>query len=405
MTWRVPLFDTRFGSAEEEAVLRPLRAAWLTMGEEVRALEEELAQLCGAAHAIALCNCTAALQLAAAALGLGPGCEVLCPSLTFVASASAPRQTGARIRFCDICGPDDLTLDPDALAQAITPATKAIVAVHYAGFPCQMEAIGALAAKHGLAVIEDCAHAVFSRYGGKMLGLHGHAGCFSFYSNKNITCGEGGAIITNDAALAERIRLMRSHGMSVPTLERHAGHAFSYDVTLAGFNFRLDELRAALLRAQLKRLPGFLDQRRQVFEWYSARLAGSPIHMPFLGSRFSECFSTTAVHILAVLLPEHTNRAAVMTHLKARGIQSSIHYPPLHLLSAYRDPAVRLERTEALAARELTLPLFPAMAESDVEYVTSGLLSAVAGQRRQERGQTPSERGLPPAAPTVRSAH
>jgi len=385
MTWRVPLFDTRFGPEEEEAVLRPLRAAWLTMGEEVKALEEELAQLCGATHAIALCNCTAALQLAAAALGLGPGDEVLCPSLTFVASASAPRQTGARIRFCDICGPDDLTLDPDALAQAITPATKAIVAVHYAGFPCQMEAICALAAEHSFAVIEDCAHAVFSQYRGKMLGLHGNAGCFSFYSNKNITCGEGGAIITNDSALAERIRLMRSHGMTVPTLDRHKGHAFTYDVTMPGFNFRLDELRAALLRAQLKRLPGFLDQRRLVFEWYTKRLAGSPVHMPFLGPRFKECFSTTAVHILPVLLPEGTDRAAVMAQLKAKGIQTSIHYPPVHLFSAFRDPAVSLERTEALAARELTLPLFPAMAESDVEYVTSGLLSAVAGSPGEAR--------------------
>jgi dTDP-4-amino-4,6-dideoxygalactose transaminase len=377
MTWRVPLFDTRFSPEEEEAVLRPLRAAWLTMGEEVQALERELAEASGAPHAIAVCNCTAALELAAAALAIGPGQEVLCPSLTFVASASAFRQRGATVRFCDITGPDDLTLDPQAVEAAITPATRAVVAVHYAGFPCDMERLAAIAKWHELLLIEDCAHACFTRYDGKTLGLHGAVGAFSFYSNKNITCGEGGALLTDNPKTAERLRLLRSHGMTVPTLERHKGHAFTYDVLEPGFNYRLDELRAALLRAQLRKLPAFLEGRRRVFRAYQQRLAGSPIHVPFTGGRFAPHWESTAVHIMPVLLPEGTDRTAVMGRLKEAGIQTSLHYPPVHRFAAYADGRQALARTEQVAARELTLPLYPALREEDIDYVVRKLLAAV----------------------------
>lgn len=224
-TWRIPLFDARFGPEEEQAVLRPLRAGWLTMGEEVLHLEEELAALTGARYALAVSNCTAALHLACAALGVGPGDEVLCPTLTFVASANAPRALGANVRLCESIGPDDLGVDPASVAAQLGPKTKAIVAVHYAGFACRMQELLALADDQGIPVIEDCAHALFTTHRGKVLGLHGKVGCFSFFSNKNATCGEGGALITDDADLAERLRLLRSHGMTTPTLERHRGRA------------------------------------------------------------------------------------------------------------------------------------------------------------------------------------
>ncbi|MBU4461352.1 MAG: DegT/DnrJ/EryC1/StrS family aminotransferase, partial [Verrucomicrobia bacterium] len=290
MSWQIPLFSTSFGPEEEEALLRPLRRAWLTMGEEVERLEAQMCRDTGARHAIAVSNCTAALHLVGASLGLGPGDEVLCPSLTFVASASALRATGASVKFCDIVGPDDWTLDPAAVEAAIGPATRAVVVVHYAGFPCRMEEIVAIARRHNLFVIEDCAHALYSRMGTSpadadhlggrrsvgakpastergppagragltTLGLIGDAGCFSFYSNKNATCGEGGAILTQDDDLARRIRLLRSHGMTAPTMERHKGHAFSYDVISPGFNCRMDEMRAALMQVQLGRLPDAL---------------------------------------------------------------------------------------------------------------------------------------------------
>lgn len=322
-------------------------------------------------------GCTAALHLACAALNVGPLDEVICPKLTFVASANAPRALGARIRFCDSLGPDDLTLDPASVAAQINSRTKAIVAVHYAGFACRIEELSALADAHGLPIIEDCAHALFTTYRGKVLGLHGRIGCFGFFSNKNATCGEGGALITDDPVLAERLRLLRCHGMTTPTLERHRGRAYSYDVTMAGFNYRLDEIRAALLRVQLRRLPSFLRRRRELFRLYAERLQGTPVLLSFSGPRHRAECENTAIHILPIILPERTDRAAVMGRLKEAGIQTSIHYPPVHSFAAYRGEGQHLPRTEDLAARQLTLPLYPAMTDEDVDTVVTFLLRSL----------------------------
>lgn len=377
--WRIPLFDARFGPEEEEALLRPLRSGWLTMGDEVLSLEEELRAATGAAHAIAVSNCTAALQMACAALGVGPGDEVICPTLTFIATANAPRTLGARIRFCESVGADDLTIDPASVAAALGPRTKAIIVVHYAGFACRMAELHALADAGGIPLIEDCAHALFTQYDGKTLGVCGRVGCFSFFSNKNITCGEGGALLTDDGDLAARLRFLRSHGMTTATLDRHRGRAFSYDVLVPGYNHRLDELRAALLRAQLRKLPEFLRRRRQLFRRYAELLRGTVVALPFSDSRRQEEYDDTAIHILSVLLPEGTDRLAVMARLKEAGIQTSIHYPPVHAFTAYRQDGQRLPRTEALAARQLTLPFHPRMSEADVDSVVETLLHALGG--------------------------
>jgi dTDP-4-amino-4,6-dideoxygalactose transaminase len=375
--WRIPLFDTRFDAEELEAVQRPLKARWLTMGEEVLKLEEELREATGAAHAIAVTNGTAALQLASAALDLGPGDEVLCPTLTFVATANAPRSLGARVHLCDSVGGDDLTVDPASLETAITEKTRAMLVVHYAGFPCRMGQIMKLADSRGIPVIEDCAHALFTRYQGKTLGLHGRVGCFSFYSNKNATSGEGGALLTNDAELAAKLRLLRSHGMTVPTLDRHRGIATSYDVVLPGYNCRMDEIRAALMRVQLRKLPGFLARRRELFARYAELLRGTSIQVPFDGPRFAEGLHDTAVHIMPTILPRGVERAAVMAGLKEAGIQTSIHYPLIHRFAAYRDQMRDLARTSDLGDRELTLPLYPAMSDQDVNTVVAELLKSV----------------------------
>jgi dTDP-4-amino-4,6-dideoxygalactose transaminase len=234
-----------------------------------------------------------------------------------------------------------------------------------------------LADARGIAVIEDCAHALVTTHQGRALGRHGRVGCFSFFSNKNITCGEGGMLTTDDAALADRLRLLRSHGMTTPTLERHRGRAYSYDVLSPGFNDRLDEIRAALLRAQLRRLPEFLVQRRRLFQWYAQRLRRPPVELPFTGSRQQREYETTAIHILPVLLPAGTDRTAVMARMKEEGIQTSIHYPPVHTFTAYRNQGQRLPRTEALAARQLTLPFYPTMTEGQVETVVRALAGAL----------------------------
>jgi dTDP-4-amino-4,6-dideoxygalactose transaminase len=347
------------------------------MGEEVVKLEEELREATGARHAIAVSNCTAALQLASAALGIGPGDEVIAPSLTFVATANAPRSLGAEVKLADAISADDLTVDPDSIEARITPRTKAIFVVHYAGFPCRMDEILALADEHGIPVVEDAAHAVFGRHRGRTLGLHGKVGCYSFYSNKNITCGEGGALVTDDDELGKKLRLLRSHGMTTPTLDRHRGIATSYDVVMPGYNMRLDEIRAALLRVQLGKLPGLLKRRRELFRRYADALAGTKLVLPFRGGRFESELDETAIHILPVLLPEGTDRLAVMARMKQAGIQTSIHYPPVHRFACYAGEADLLPRTTALAARELTLPFYPTLPDEHVPVVVETLLRSL----------------------------
>lgn len=374
--WSIPLFDTDLGEEEVEAVARVISSGWLTMGEEVIALEADLRALTGARHAVAVTNGTAALQLATAALGIGHEDEVVCPTLTFVASANAARSLGARVRLCESVDEDDLTVDPASVADLVTGSTRAIVAVHYAGFAADVALLRELADDRGIALIEDAAHAVFTKRHGKTLGRHGTVGCFSFYSNKNVTCGEGGAIVTDDDELADQIRLLRSHGMTTPTLDRHRGFHTTYDVVLPGFNARMDEIRAALLRVQLRKLPHALERRRSLFRAYAERLAGSGVAVPFSSGRFATELDDTGVHIMAVLLPEGLGRAPVMARLAAEGIQTSIHYPPIHTFKAYAE-GPRLARTEALAARQLTLPLYPQMSESDVDAVVEALLAAV----------------------------
>jgi dTDP-4-amino-4,6-dideoxygalactose transaminase len=398
-SWRVPFFDTTFGAEEEEAVLRPLRAGWLTMGEEVVQLESELKQASGAKHAIAVTNCTAALHLASAALGIGPGDEVLCPTMTFCATANAPRSTGASVRFCESVGPDDLTIDPESIIERMSPRTRALFVVHYAGFSCQIEKIIALANEQNVPVVEDCAHALFTSHHGKTLGLFGKVGCFSFFSNKNATCGEGGALLTDDDALADRMRLLRSHGMTTLTLDRYKGRAFSYDVTAAGFNYRLDEIRAALMRAQLRKLPGFLIRRRELFSHYLTRIVGSPVTVPFASGRFAAELAHTGVHLMPVLLPTRADRLAVMEFMKQQGIQTSIHYPLVHEFTAYRDKPQSLPRTEDLGRRQLSLPFYPGMQLDDVDLVVKTLLEALDSlkERRfanEQAVETSSRRSL-----------
>jgi dTDP-4-amino-4,6-dideoxygalactose transaminase len=380
-TRRIPFFDARFDREEIEAVIRPLERGWLTMGEEVQALEEEIRGATGAAHAVAVANGTAALHLASAALGLGPGDEVICPSLTFVASASAPRALGADIRLCASVGSHDLAVDPAAIEASLSDRTRAIVVVHYAGFACDMEAIRAIAEPRGIPIIEDCAHALFTRHRGRMLGLHGRVGCFSFYSNKNATCGEGGALITDDAELAESLRRLRSHGMTVPTLDRKRGRASSYDVIVPGFNYRIDEIRAALLRVQLGRLPKRLERRRQLFQRYAAAFAGTAVQLPFTEGRHADELEETGVHILPVVLPAGTDRTALVEQLKKRGIQTSVHYPAIHTFSAYSDQDTpSLRATGELSNRELSLPFYPDLADEDVDTVAGELLAILEQQ-------------------------
>ncbi len=250
--WIVPLSDVVGDDELVAAAAEAVRSGWWSTGPRVAELEAQFADALACRHAIAVANGTAALQLAFVALDIGHGDEVVTPSLTFVAAANAIRQTGAEPVFCDIVGDGELNLDPADLEAAITPRTKAICALHYGGFACAIDEVLSLAERHGLAVVEDAAHAVGGRHGGRACGTFGAIGCFSFFSNKNVPIGEGGMVVTDDDDLAARLRLLRSHGMTTLTWDRHRGHASTYDVVEVGIQLpaRRDPRRARLRAAR-----------------------------------------------------------------------------------------------------------------------------------------------------------
>lgn len=376
--WRIPLADINLGEDEEAAVLAVLRSGWLTMGQVTSEFEAAFAELTGVAHAIAVTNCTAALHLAGLALGWSEGDEVIVPSLTFVATANAVRYTGATPVFADVRGEDDFSLDPDAVAACITPRTRAITVVHYAGFAVDMPAIKALADRHGLAVVEDVAHAPGASLDDRPLGSWGDIGCFSFFSNKNMTTGEGGMLTTDDDEIAAKLRLLRSHGMTTLTWDRHRGHAFSYDVVLPGYNVRMDEMRAALGLVQLGKLAANNDRRHELDRLYVEQLADK---LPEIGIPYATYRGVSAHHIRPILLPEGSDRRRFMEVMKEQGVQTSIHYPPIHQFSAYateEKAAGSLPHTETIGRREVTLPLYPGMTDADVEIVVEASSHALA---------------------------
>jgi dTDP-4-amino-4,6-dideoxygalactose transaminase len=373
-TWRVPLADVPVGDDLVEDVLGVVRSGWWSMGPRVEEFEQAFAEFTGASHAIAVANGTAALHLALLAAGCGPGDEVAVPSLNFVAAANAIVHTGAAPVFCDIAGPDDLNLDPADVEAALSERTKAILVLHYGGHPCDMAAVLELAERRGLVVVEDAAHAPGATYRGRACGTLGAIGCFSFFSNKNLPVGEGGMIVTNDDELAAQLRLLRSHGMTTLTWDRHRGHASSYDVVLPGFNYRLDEIRAVVGLAQLRRLPEENAARADVVARYRDRLHGtSGLTMPFAPAEGLE----PSHHLAVVVLPEGAERDGVRSSLEDRGIQTSVHYPPIHGFTAYHGWHRALPRTDALAERLLTLPLYGGLRDEQVEAVIDGLLQTL----------------------------
>ena len=374
MDWRVPLADLDYGQEEEAAVLKVLRSKWLTMGAVTQEFEAQFAEEAGVKYAGALSNATEALHLACLALGVGPGDEVITPSLSFVATSNAVLYTGAEVRFADIIGPDDLTIDPDEIVGLITPRTKAIIVMHYGGYPCRMNEILAIADQLKLSVIEDAAHAPGASLDGKAMGTWGTVGCFSFFSNKNLSTGEGGMLVTDRDDLAEKVRLLRSHGMTSLTYDRHHGHAYSYDVVELGYNYRIDEIRSGLGLKQLKKLSINNARRKAWTERYWRSLTDVGVGLPFLGRVGSPSY-----HIFPILLPSGIDREAFMNALRSEGIQTSIHYPPTHRFTYYqsRYGVISLPRTEYVSEREVTLPLYPGMRDEQVDLVVDRVIHTI----------------------------
>jgi dTDP-4-amino-4,6-dideoxygalactose transaminase len=367
-SWRITLADVVLDERERSAVDKVLRGGWLSMGPRTEEFESAFAERVPG-HAVAVTNGTAALHLAAAALGIGPGDEVICPTLTFVASAAAMAQTGATVRLADSTSLEDFSIDPGEIERLVTPRTKAVVAVHYGGAPVDMPSIRAAAEAHGLFVIEDAAHALGSELDGSPCGSLGDVGCFSFFPNKNLTTGEGGMTVFRDERVAQRARLLRSHGMTALTWDRHCGHATGYDVVEFGFNYRLDEPRAALGLVQLTRLDELNAARARLASRYRENLADSPFAVPSLGGR-----GVSAHHLRVAVAPSPAERDRARERLRDRQIQTSIHYPPIHLFSRYRTEGERLPKAEEIAERVVTLPLHPRLSENEVDEVCRVLL-------------------------------
>ena len=363
--------EAALGADEVTALTEVIAGGWITMGERVRKFEEGFAAHHEADDAIAVASCTAGLHLALRALGIGPGDEVLVPSLTFVATVNSILYVGATPVFVDIESLQKPHISLQDAAAKCTPRTKAAIIMHYAGYLVDTEAWKTFAQARGLLLIEDAAHAA----GVQGVGRHADAAVFSFFGNKNMTTAEGGMVFAADVGVRARIRQMRSHGMTTTSWERSKGHAFSYDVPELGFNYRMDELRAAVGLVQLRKLAGWNEERGRLSAYYRQRLADAcpQVGMPFGPSEAS------AFHVLPVVLPAGCDRGQVMQEMRDAGVQTTIHYPCVHQFSCYRasHPGLRLPRSEAFAMRELTLPLYPALGSANVDIVVDALTAAL----------------------------
>jgi dTDP-4-amino-4,6-dideoxygalactose transaminase len=374
----VPLIELGapvLGEPEKRALAEVIDDGWLTMGERVRRFEQAFAALHGVEDAIAVNSATAALQVGLAAFDIGPGDEVLLPSMTFVATANVVVHAGATPVFVDIESADRPHMSVDDARARITPRTRAIMVMHYGGYLVDLPRWRALADEFGLLLFEDAAHAT----GLTGVGTLSDAAAFSFFTNKNMTTAEGGMVVVRDEERRARARLLRSHGMTTSTLARDRGRAVGYDVVECGHNFRMDELRAAVGLVQIERLPDWNDNRRRLSDEYRARLSNELPHIvvPFDGAHRS------TAHILPVLLPHTVDRTAVMARMRAARVQTSMHYPPVHQFDYYlRTLGPRsLPNTEGFSRRELTLPLHPRLTSSDVERVVETLRDALFGDQ------------------------
>jgi dTDP-4-amino-4,6-dideoxygalactose transaminase len=375
--WKVPLADLDVDEQEIEAVTRVMRSRWLTMGPRTAEFERRFAECHGVQHAVAVSNGTAALHLAYAAVGVSSGDEVVMPSLTFVATANAAVVCGAKPVFAEILDLEEPTIDPNHVDSLITSKTRAIVAVHYAGYPCRTTELADIARRRGVALIEDCAHAPGLLVGERYLGTWGTLGCFSFFSNKNMTTGEGGMVVTDDPSVAERIRRLRSHGMTSGTWKRHHERPQDYDVLEPGWNYRTDEIRSAIGLVQLGKLAEGNRKRAEITRTYRERLRG----VDLASVAFETKSEVTAAHILPLLAKDSATRQALVVALADASVQTSHHYSPVHLFTHYRERFGYCEgvlpKTELFAAREVTLPLYTSMQGADVEYVVNAVKGAV----------------------------
>jgi dTDP-4-amino-4,6-dideoxygalactose transaminase len=367
--FKIPLFDLNFDEAEENAVINTLRSKWISSGPKTTEFEKEFSSMLQVRHSVALTNCTVALHLAFKLIEIGEGDEVICPSLTFVATVNTIRYTNAIPVFADICGYENLTIDPNDIEKKITPKTKAIIVMHYGGFACDMTRIMSIAQKHGLKVIEDACHGPLSSYKGQKLGTIGDIGCFSFFSNKNISTGEGGMLVTNNRVYFEKAKLLRSHGMTSLSYERSKGHSTSYDVVELGFNYRMDDIRASIGLVQLSKLADDLNKRANIRNMYVEQLNSiSNIIIPF---KFYTEYTSNYIFPVVLKNSNVFKRDLIRQKLADEGVQTSIHYPAVHRFAIYKEFLVSLPKTEYVADNLITLPMYSQLKVEDISFISS----------------------------------
>ena len=364
----IPIFRPWFDEAEVEAVREVLLSGWVGPGQKVEELEARFAHYVGASHAVSLNSCSAALLLALKTLDVAGG-EVITTPMTFVSTNHAILQNQATPVFCDI-DPQTLNIDPKAIAARITPRTRAIMVVHFAGHPCDMDAILALANSHGIPVVEDAAHACGARYKDRMIGGMGTLTCFSFDARKNLSTGDGGILTTNDPALADRARKLRWMGISRGTYDRFrkngTARRWEYEVGELGYKCYMNDLNAAIGLVQLGKLESANAQRREIFLQYERAFDA----LDWLQTPTERAEVRSAMHAYVARTPQ---RDGLIDHLEQRGIDSGVHYKPCHLFDVYRPYRAALPVTDALWPQLITLPMFPSMTQSEVERVIAAV--------------------------------
>lgn len=368
----IPFYVPWITREDKKAVSEALNSRWLTGGPKVAYFEEAFAKYVGVKYAVAVSSCTAALHLAMRVLNIGPGDEVIVPSFTFAATANAPLFCGAKPVFADI---DEKTfnISPNDILEKITTRTKAIIPVHYGGQPCDMKEILEIAEDQKLFIVEDCAHSLGAAYKGEKTGSFGVMGCFSFYPTKIITTIEGGMISTDDEKLASKLRILREHGMSKTALAREVSATWYYDVEDLGYNYRLNEVQAALGISQLKRVDKGIRRRIRLARYYTEKLN----HMTHgIITPYQAPDRTHIFHLYVIRVKENIariNRDMLFNKLRENGVETSVHYTPLHLMSFYKKmlktrPGT-LPITESVCKEVLSLPLYPTMTRNDVDFI------------------------------------
>ena len=381
----LPFAAPLLGNEEIDEVVNCLRSGWLTTGLKVKQFEREFAEFIGVKHALAVNSCTAALHLALEAAGVGPGDEVITTPMTVTATAAVIEHLGARPVFAD-CTAETLNIDPAQIERRLSPRTRAILPVHFAGQACDMDAINAIARSHGVPVIEDAAHAIPTRYRGRVVGTLSDVTCFSFYATKNVTTGEGGMVVTDRDDIAERMRLMHLHGMSKDAWKRYTQNgSWSYEILAPGFKYNLTDIAAAIGIHQLRKCHAFHRRRLTIADQYDAAFADLPgVSVPRVEDREGHGWHLYVIQIDSERLG--IGRDAFIERLIARNIGVSVHFIPLHVHPYYRERyALRPDDfPNAWSAYEriISLPIYAKMSDDDVRHVIDAVRAIVAEAAR-----------------------